>query len=283
MSFDKTLEIIAKMMEERTGVVTNTDSFQILKHKIMQFFLIHTEFKTQEELTEHIASHSFMDHKLQNELVEHLLNHETAFYRDRPAFQTFKNFVLPELLANKTIGEPIRMWSSACSSGQEIYSLALICEKEAARINKHPIHMYGSDISENTLQKAETGQYNKLEVQRGLPIIELIDYFEQLNLNTWQLKESIRSKVQFFQHNLFEPLPQHINFQFDFILCRNVLIYFGSDDRKKVLRLMFDSLKPNGHIMLGSSESMFNNKSLFQQVSEKTDYLVYRKVESSDT
>ena len=279
MSFDEILAAIAKMMEERTGVVTNSDNLQILKNKIMQFCLIHTEFKTQEELVDHIASHSFNDEKLQDDLVEHLLNHETAFYRDKPAFQTFQNFLLPKLLKQNRNLDPIRIWSTACSSGQEAYSLALICAKEQAKIGDRQIKIYGSDVSEQTLQRAQSGIYSKLEVQRGLPIVELIEYFEQLNLNSWQLKEPIRTKLSFFQHNLFEPLPPDINFQFDFILCRNVLIYFRHEKRPKVLKLLRDALKPEGYVMFGSSESMFNNREFFKPTDEKTDYLIYQRAD----
>ena len=279
MAFDNILAAIAKMMEERTGVVTNSDNFQILKNKIMQFCLIHTEFKTQEDLVDHITSHSLIDEKLQEDLVEHLLNHETAFYRDKPAFQTFQNFILPRLLTMGDTSQPIRIWSTACSSGQEAYSLALICAKEKEKIGNREIKIYGSDVSEKTLQRAQSGIFSKIEVQRGLPITELMEYFEQLNANSWQLKEHIRSKVSFFQHNLFEPLPPNINFQFDFILCRNVLIYFRNENRPKVLKLLNKALKPEGLVMFGSSESMFNNREFFKPTVEKTDYLLYQRTE----
>ena len=278
MPLTDTLNIIAAMMEEKTGVITSSDSIEILNQKILQFILVHTEYKTQEEFAAHIGSHSFHDHKLQNDLVEHLLNHETTFYRDKNAFKTIQNFILPDLLKKRGGGQSIRIWSAACSNGQEPYSIALICDKEKQLINNQRIEIYGTDISEISLERAESAMYNKLEVQRGLPISDLIEYFEQVNLTTWQIKAHIRDKVKFFQHNLFNPMPDNINFQFDFILCRNVLIYFNADNRKKIIQKLAENLKPDGYLMLGSSESMFSNNELFQQhKGAQTEYAIYQK------
>ncbi len=273
MALTRPLRAIAQSLEEKTGVVTSSNNLEILKQKIIQFMLVHTEYRTDADLLGLITGDDFFHSRMREELIEYLLNHETSFFRDRMPFQAVKNYILPALLKRKK--KNIRIWSSACSTGQEAYSLALLFAKEEDLLKKINIEIYASDISSVALEKAKNATYNKLEVQRGLPISDLIYYFEQINMNAWKLKDEITSQVTFFQHNLFDPLPQIIEHKFDLVLCRNVLIYFSTESRLKILGLLALHMQKDGYLILGASEGMLQYKERFATVLESQDYLIY--------
>ena len=270
------LATIAEILEEKTGVATSEQSLEILKQKIIQFMLVHNDYRTDEDLLQLVAGKSIHDRRMREHLVEYLLNHETSFFRDRLPFAAIKKYLLPALKAQGK--KKIRIWSAACSKGQEPYSIALMLLKEAHLFRDLDIEIYASDISSIAIEKAQKAIFNKLEIQRGLPISDLIYYFEQINMNLWQLKEEVVEKVNFFQHNILEPLPHLYDYKFDIILCRNALIYFRQKTRKQALKMLHHNIAKDGYLIVGASESMINEKQYFLPCKNDYEYLIYQPV-----
>lgn len=190
---------------------------------------------------------------LAKEVIEAMTINETYFFRDRTPFDKFRDVVMPRLIANRANERSIRVWVAASSTGQEPYSLAMILDEMAHKMPGWRVDLVATDIAEPQLTKARSASYTQFEVQRGLSTAYLLRYFTQQG-DTWQVIESLRSKVQFRQFNLLSDFA--ILGRFDVIFCRNVLIYFEPATKTDILTRMSRSLAPDGALFLGASESV---------------------------
>lgn len=195
-------------------------------------------------------------------LVEAMTSSETAFFRDRAPFQEFRDEILPTL--SRLRGqEPIRVWSCACSTGQEAYSLAMIAEEAQGLEPGTRVEIYGSDISERALEKAQAGLYTQFEVQRGLPIRLLLQHFEKVEDN-WRLSPRIRQRVLWRRINLAADLSAAG--RFDVIFCRNVLGALDEGVRRKVLENLAAALPADGFLVLGLNETPLGLTDAFRPI-----------------
>ena len=183
-------------------------------------------------------------------IVEAMASGETAFFRDRAAFDLFRTDVLPTLTRLKA-GEPIRIWSAACATGQEVYSLAMIVDELRGTTSDSRVELFGSDLAERSLEKAQSGLYTQFEIQRGLPIRQLVGHFEQAD-DMWSLSPRIRQMVRWRRINLVSDLSG-IG-QFDVIFCRYVLGGLREDMRVRLLENLARALSPDGFLFLGLNE-----------------------------
>jgi chemotaxis protein methyltransferase CheR len=184
--------------------------------------------------------------------AEALTSGETCFFRDRAPFRQFREEILPELAARRG-DKPIRLWSAACATGQEPYSLAMIVDDERAKLPGSRIEIFGSDISERSLEKAQAGAYSQFEVQRGLPIRLLVRHFEKAD-EMWVLSPRIRQMVRWRRINLLADL--RALGQFDVIFCRNVVSSFDEANRARVLGQLARALPEDGYLVLGFDETV---------------------------
>lgn len=184
-------------------------------------------------------------------IVEAMASAETSFFRDRAPFELFRNEVLPTL-AKVRDGEPIRIWSAACGSGQEVYSLAMIVEDQQAETPGAKVELFGSDLSERMLEKAQSGLYTQFEVQRGLPIRQLVRHFDKVD-ETWVLSPRIRQMVRWRRINLVAELSTAG--RFDVIFCRYVLSSLVEPMQTRLLENLARALSPDGYLFLGLDES----------------------------
>lgn len=185
---------------------------------------------------------------LVNAVIDAMTTHESHFFRDAAFWKTIEEQVLPKCFAAKSSG--LRILSTACSHGQEVYSLAmLIAERWPHEL--HRVELVASDVSEGALQKARSGVYTSLEVNRGIVATRMVRHFEKAE-GGFKVKDSLRKIISWMPHNLLEPLPS--GRLFDIILCRNVLIYFVDGDRRRVLGHLLKGLEPHGYIGLGAGE-----------------------------
>jgi chemotaxis protein methyltransferase CheR len=196
---------------------------------------------------------SKMDEAVIRDVVEAMTTNESFFFRDTKPFDQFKALVLPALLKSRAASRTIRIWSAACSSGQEPYSLAMILREAGSRLAGRPVEIVATDITAEMLEKAKAGIYSQFEVQRGLPIQLLLKHFTQIGEN-WQIAPAIRQMVSFRPLNLIQSFG-HLG-TFDMIFCRNVLIYFDSATKADVLRRVAQALSPNGAVVLGAAETV---------------------------
>ncbi len=196
-------------------------------------------------------------------LVEAMTASETAFFRDRTPFHLFRDDILPTLTRMRG-PEPIRIWSAGCSTGQEAYSLAMIAEAGVGLEPGARIEIYGSDLSERALEKAQAGLYNQFEVQRGLPIRMLVDYFEKID-ESWRLSPRIRQRVRWRRVNLAADLSAMG--KFDVIFCRNVLSAMDPATRPKVLEGLAAALPADGFLVLGEGETPLGLTDAYRPIS----------------
>ncbi len=199
-----------------------------------------------------------------NEVVEAMTTNESFFFRDKTPFDQFRDVILPTMMDARSDRKTIRIWSAACSSGQEPYSLAMMMTELGAKLAGWRIEIVATDLSSAMLRRAEEGQYSQFEVQRGLPIQLLAKYFEQEG-DRWRLRRDVRKMVSFRKHNLLED-PRTLG-KFDVIFCRNVLIYFDQETKAHVLAKIADVLAPDGYLTLGGAETVLGISSRFRPVS----------------
>lgn len=202
---------------------------------------------------------------LENEIIDAISTNETYFFRDKAPFQLLQHKLLPDLIDKRTRQYPgrkpaIRLWSAANSTGQEIYSIAMILVEMGITPENYNIRLFGTDISDAAIAKASYGVYNKFEAARGLEPSRLHRYFEP-HENGYKIKDQLRVMAQFKKMNLMQPFSG-IG-KFDIILCRNVMIYFTPGDRKRIYESIARVLEPDGCLIIGSTESLINDTSLF--------------------
>ena len=193
---------------------------------------------------------------LYNDVIDAMTTHETSFFRDIHPFEYLQKKLFPELMKMNLTSKRIGIWYAACSSGQEIYSVAMIIKEHFPDFKDWQIDMYATDISKPVLDKARNGEFTQLEVGRGIPAKLLIKYFHQTEDKMWVISDEIRSMVNFQYLNLIEPWPNMTPFHV--IFMRNVLIYFDVDEKKRILERLKIYLKQDGILLLGGSETTLN-------------------------
>ncbi len=191
-----------------------------------------------------------MDESICLEIIEAMTTNETSFFRDQTPFDHLRNDVLPHI-ADKA-GDTIKIWSSACSSGQEVYSIVMTLLEEQELLKGKKFSVTATDLDHAILAKAEHGMYSQFEIQRGMPITMLVKYFNQ-DGDHWQAKDELKQHITFKQLNLLDSYSALD--QFDIIFCRNVLIYFDDATKADVINKMADKLQPHGILFVGSAEA----------------------------
>ncbi|MFH1531045.1 MAG: protein-glutamate O-methyltransferase CheR [Pseudomonadota bacterium] len=184
-------------------------------------------------------------------VVDCLLTKETSFFRNPAMFETLKSHVVPEIRARSNPSR-LRVWSAACSTGQEPYSVAMLLADIGAFQAPGELDLLATDISSSALEQSLLGEYSQMEISRGLPVTHLVRYFRQEG-HRWCIDPAIKARVRFQRLNLLE--SERSMGLFDIILCRNVGIYFSDQDKAWMVRRMLASLAPGGYLFLGSSES----------------------------
>lgn len=188
-----------------------------------------------------------------NAVVEAMVTHESLFFRDGKPFDQLRA-LLPEFMRARAARRHVRIWSAACSSGQEAYSVAMQIAEECGHIPAWRWEIVGTDVSEPILAKARAGAFSAFEVKRGLSEARLARHCEPLGDGGWRVKPGLRAMAQFRLHNLLESAA-HLG-QFDIIFCRNVLIYFDAPTKTRALDVIARQLAPDGMLFLGSADSV---------------------------
>jgi chemotaxis protein methyltransferase CheR len=197
----------------------------------------------------------------QRRIIDALTTNETSWFRDREPFTALTDVVLPELVKSRASTRKLRVWSAASSSGQEAYSLAITLQECLPTGWSYEI--MGSDISTEMVKRAETAEYSQVEVNRGLPASQLVQYFERAGAH-WRVTPALRRNVSFRLMNLTTPLPAMP--PFDLIFLRNVLIYFDVATKKSVLRNVARLLRPDGWLFLGAAETTIGIDDNYERV-----------------
>ncbi len=246
-----TFTFLNALLKERSGIHLQQDKEYLLENRLLPIIRQHN-IASIDALAQQLQSSP--NDALCNEIIEAMTTNETLFFRDTKPFDALRDTILPAVTEHSS-GNTIRIWSAACSSGQEPYSLAITLLENPQLLNGKTVEIHASDIDNTILEKAKTGIYSQFEVQRGLPITLLLKYFTQEG-EKWQIKDDVKSHITFAQHNLISSNYSILG-TFDIIFCRNVLIYFEEETKRTILNNLQSVLAPNGFLFLGSSETTF--------------------------
>jgi chemotaxis protein methyltransferase CheR len=215
--------------------------------------------------------------QLEMAVIEAMTTNETLFFRDRVPFDTFRTIAMSETLARNAATRTIRIWCAAASSGQEAYSIAMILDDMQKELAGWRIDIIGTDISGEVLEKARTGVYSQFEIQRGLPVQQLLKYFSQEG-DQWRVNDRLRAMVRFETFNLLDDMGKFG--MFDVIFCRNVMIYFDLPTKVRTMKSLSERLKPEGCLFLGAAETVIGisdvlapdrvNRGLYRRIGHAT-------------
>ncbi|GAA1794890.1 protein-glutamate O-methyltransferase CheR [Planosporangium flavigriseum] len=194
-------------------------------------------------------------------IVDALTTNETSWFRDNEPFQALTTKVLPDLLPTRSANRTLRIWSAACSSGQEPYSLAMVLQESLPAGWSYEI--LATDLSQEMLARAQAGRFTQLEVNRGLPANMLVRHFERDGTN-WKVTPGLRKNITFRRLNLAAPLPPLP--QFDVVFLRNVLIYFDVETKRQVLGRVSATMRPDAWLFLGSAETTIGIDERFERI-----------------
>jgi chemotaxis protein methyltransferase CheR len=204
---------------------------------------------------------------INKKIIDAITTNETLFFRDTAPFELLQHKILPDLIDKRTsktssmLPLNIRIWSAACSTGQELYSIAIVLKELLPDMRRYNLRLLGTDISDAAVAKASYGQFNKFEMDRGLPKDKLLKYFEPIG-DKWKVKDELRAMVTFRKQNLMEPFAGMG--KFDIVFCRNVAIYFAPEDKTRLFGKIVDVLEPDGFLVIGSSESLAGVSTRFE-------------------
>jgi chemotaxis protein methyltransferase CheR len=253
-------DMICRLLRQRSGLVLSPDKAYLMESRLLP---VARKWKLAgfEDLVKSIRSKP--DEALIRDVVEAMTTNESFFFRDIKPFDQFKELVLPAMLKNRAGQRRLRIWSAACSSGQEPYSLAMILSEMAAHLAGWTIEIVATDLSTEILGRAREGVYSQFEVQRGLPVTLLVKYFVQSG-DRWQISPKIRSMVDYREFNLLSD-PAGLG-RFDVVFCRNVLIYFDQDTKAKVLERVANLMPEDGFLFLGGAETVLGLTERFKLI-----------------
>jgi chemotaxis protein methyltransferase CheR len=194
---------------------------------------------------------------IEKSIIDAITTNETLFFRDKGPFELMQHKILPEMIDARSskpgLKTQIKIWSAAASTGQELYSIAIVIKELIKDTPGYAFTLLGTDISDAAIAQASYGKYNRFEIERGLEKKYLQKFFTLFG-DSWKVKDEIRAMVNFRKLNLMHPFTTLG--KFDIIFCRNVAIYFTLEDRKKLFNKLADSLADDGYLVIGSTESL---------------------------
>ena len=200
---------------------------------------------------------------IHKKVVEAMTTNETSFYRDLHPFESLRTLILPSLISRRAKERRLNFWCGAASTGQEPYSISMLLKEHFPTLSTWDVKFLATDLNTEVLDRARTGRYRQMEVNRGLPAPLLVKYFTEKS-TLWEVREEIRKMVEYKEMNLAEnwlPMPK-----LDVVFLRNVMIYFDIDMKKKILGKIRSLLAPDGYLFLGGAETTVNLDDQFEPV-----------------
>ena len=254
-------EAFRVFLEEACGIVLGENKHYLVVSRLGRL-MADEGVATLGDMVSHLRQGN--NRALRERIVEAMTTNETFWFRDTFPFDILKELIFPDL-AERRVRNP-RIWSAACSTGQEPYSISMITQEYLASRpgSLGDVQIHATDISPTILQEAKDATYDSLALARGLSQERKQKYFIQQRDNRWQARPEIRNRVRFSQTNLLQSYS--LLGRFDVIFCRNVLIYFSSESKADILARMARVLNPGGYLFLGSSESITQHSDEFEMV-----------------
>jgi len=261
------LTLISDIVHRRTGIVLGRE----------KDYLIDTRLAPIARQFGHISIEKLIEAirrghpEAEEAAVQAMTTNETLFFRDKQPFEHLSQTVFPGLLQRRPAAQPLRVWSAACSSGQEPYSIAMLADQLVPRLGPQKLAIIATDLSKAMIARAKAGIYSQFEVQRGLPTRYLQTYFVQDGL-TWKIDPKLGERIEFRTFNMLDEFAGLG--RFDVIFCRNLLIYFDEARKRDILQRLCRALAPDGYLFLGAAETVIGlTQDLVPHASAKALYV----------
>jgi len=254
-------------LEKACGIVLGANKHYLVSSRLNRL-MTESNIPTLQGLVD--ALNKSINSALRTKVIEAMTTNETLWFRDTYPFQVLSQTIFEDYKQQNK--KSIRIWSAACSSGQEPYSISMTVDEYLKKAPGFKVDVIATDISQEILNAAKTAKYDALALARGLSEERKRQYFSPVG-DQWQVNANIRSRVSFREVNLLQSYTALG--KFDAIFCRNVLIYFSAESKKDILNRMADALNPRGFLMLGASESITQYSDRFEMVRASTG-VVYR-------
>jgi two-component system CheB/CheR fusion protein len=268
---EKAFESILMVLRQRTGVDFTYYKHATLRRRIHRRMTLH-KLASLKDYGDYLRGHSAEVKELFNDVLIHV----TGFFRDPEVFQTLRKRVIPKLLKEKGREESLRIWIPGCSTGEEVYSVAIsLVELMAEKKTSHPVQIFATDINESALERARAGLYRE-NIKSEVSAERLRRFFVKED-GGYRVNKTIREMCIFARQNLVNDPPFS---NLDLISCRNVLIYLGPTLQHKVIPVFHYALRPSGLLMLGSSETIGAFSNLFSLLDKKVKIYTKKGVHS---
>ncbi len=239
---------LAGTLKARSGLILGPDKLYLLETRLAPL-LRREGLRSLDELAARMRPGS----ALEGDVVEAMTTNESLFFRDGKPFELLRRTILPRLHANRPPGATLRIWSAAAANGQEAYSIAMVCAELASAMPGRRVEIIGTDIAREPLERARQGLYSQFEIQRGLPMQMLVRHFVKEDTQ-WRVRQELRDAVSFRVWNLLtDPRPLG---RFDVVFCRNVLLYFDTATKQRVLEGLARAMPQDGTLFLGGAETV---------------------------
>ena len=248
-------DTFSRLIQDTTGIALGAPKAYLIENRLAPLLKIYS-----------CSSFSELYYKTKNDqsgelvrmLIDKITTQETSFFRDQAPFEMLKFKILPDLIdarrrTARTAKVPIRIWSAACATGQEIYSIAIALKEALVDLSPYNVRIVGTDISDAAVAKASLGEYSRLEWERGMPPEHLARYFQK-NGDSHKITDEIRSLVSFRRLNLLEDFSSLG--RWDIVFCRNVAIYFSDEAKKDLFERIGRAMENDAFLVIGSTESL---------------------------
>ncbi|MHC4887533.1 MAG: CheR family methyltransferase [Planctomycetota bacterium] len=255
---DNEIDLLTHAISTLTGIHLDRDKAYLLENRFTALMKRHG-FADYLTLYHHLNLPE--SHSLREEITNAITTGETSFFRDRHPFDLLAQHLLPSRLQAASSQKRLRIWCVGCSTGQEVYSIAMKVYDACGALAHVPVEILGTDISTQALDRAVRGEYSSLEVERGIPCGLEHRYFNRVE-EQWRVRDELRQICRFEHCNLLDSLYQFG--MHDIIFCRNVTIYFAADTRQRVIRSLASCLSKEGVLVVGATETLSDLKELFE-------------------
>jgi chemotaxis protein methyltransferase CheR len=253
-------ERIRSLVRERSAIVLEPGKEYLVETRLLPIVRARG-YRSIDELCQRLHSEGA---DLSYEVVEAMTTNETSFFRDISPFEALKQSVLPEIIARRTNERALRIWCAACSTGQEPYSVAMTIRESFPELASWNVQILATDISRQVLDRARSGKFKQVEVNRGLSAQMMVKYFRRSGLE-FEIMQQLRDMVRFEELNLVQAWPRLP--AFDIVFLRNVLIYFDVETKRSITNKVRQRLSPDGYLFLGGSETLPVEDGSFERLS----------------
>lgn len=254
----ESLLFFADLIRRELGIIYQEENYFQLQNRLedaVRFFGLNSVDALYQKTREGLPS-------IQKQFILDIsTNNETSFFRDPRVFQGIEKKLIPELCRTLAPNAPLRIWSAACASGQEVYSLQMLLHDSPNMPGNWSLT--ATDVSARMIDRAKQGRFSQLEIQRGLPLPMMLKHFTKDDQDFWSAKETLRKHVSFDIRNLKHPMA--FPSAFHLILCRNVLIYQTVEAKAEIIDRLTQHLQPGGYLVLGAGESLLGISNQYQQ------------------